>query len=245
MFFSTPTALYPKRPIWAVTDHESERFIVPLVTLMIIVEHDIGWLVWTSPPFEPHWSLNFMRQKITWLWVCVPARCCFLRPLVCGTRSFLLANGKLQSESEDGTDGKVSRWKLDYRCPSYLICIAVGDFERVNDGSVDGVEIAYFAPRGQNGDGDLMRAFDKTPDMIRWIQKKLQTPFPWPKYFQLACADVGGAMENISLVRSSLLIFLLPGDLVRSISTGRYFCIGTQILGRSSEYPRDGSYVFR
>jgi hypothetical protein len=46
-----------------------------------------------------------------------------------------LANGAFVGEkvSQDGTM-KTTSWKLDsHVCPSYLICIAVGDFEQVGD----------------------------------------------------------------------------------------------------------------
>jgi aminopeptidase N len=36
--------------------------------------------------------------------------------------------------------------------------------------------------------------------MIRWLQTKLNCPFPWPKYYQVASPAIRGAMENISLV---------------------------------------------
>ena len=46
----------------------------------------------------------------------------------------------------------------------------------------------------------LERSFRRTADMLRWLPEKLGTPFPYPKYFQIALPFVGGAMENISLV---------------------------------------------
>lgn len=110
----------------------------------------------------------------------------------------ILANGLLQSETDNGDGTKTAHWNLDFPCPSYLACIALGDLVRYDDESVGDIQCSYFAPSTYTADG-LKRAFDRTPAMLRWIQNKLG-PFPFKKYFQFAGPFVGGAMENISLV---------------------------------------------
>ena len=112
-----------------------------------------------------------------------------------------LANGKLIKEefSADKTL-KTTHWELkEAPCPTYLICVAVGHLVEVEDETVDNIPIKYYAPKNTPADW-LKRSFDKTPAMMKWIQKKLDYPFPWPKYFQIASPSIGGAMENISLV---------------------------------------------
>lgn len=116
----------------------------------------------------------------------------------------ILANGLLESEEshEDGT--KTWRWRLDYPCPSYLVCVAGGELVRVEGGvhvTPDGreVEVAAFAPPPYTPE-HLERSFGKTKDMIDWLSAKLDAPFPFPKYYQVAIPGIGGAMENISLV---------------------------------------------
>ncbi|KAI7881545.1 hypothetical protein K492DRAFT_230251 [Lichtheimia hyalospora FSU 10163] len=109
-----------------------------------------------------------------------------------------LANGKLVSdETKDGYT--TTRWQLDYPCPSYLVCFAVGEFISVDAGQVDGRPIKYFTVEGYK-EADLDRAFNKTPEMIRWLETKVGVTFPWPKYYQIALPAIRGAMENISLV---------------------------------------------
>ncbi|KAL7752054.1 hypothetical protein RI367_002583 [Sorochytrium milnesiophthora] len=118
-----------------------------------------------------------------------------------------VANGRLVGEdsADNNTDGgwKTTHYALDYPCPSYLLCLAVGEFEQVDDGTARGahgdIPLRYLAVKG-TPHGDIRRAFDQTPGMIKWLSEKLNTPFPWPKYFQIANPDMGGAMENISLV---------------------------------------------
>ena len=111
----------------------------------------------------------------------------------------VLANGELTGIEvhEDGTH--TASWRLNWRCPSYLACFAIGDFVRADDESVDDVEIAYFTTR-EYAEADLRRSFGRTPQMLRWIQKRLGMAYPFPKYFQFAGRAIGGAMENISLV---------------------------------------------
>lgn len=111
----------------------------------------------------------------------------------------ILANGELKGEElhDDGT--KTATWVLDYPCPSYIICFAIGDFTRADDGEFDGKPIAYFGARDKTPE-DLMRSFGRTKPMLEWMVKKLDQPFPFPKYYQFALPAFGGAMENISLV---------------------------------------------
>jgi len=111
----------------------------------------------------------------------------------------ILANGELVGEEvhDDGT--KTAHWRLDFPCPSYLTCFAVGDFVRAEDGEFRGRPLAYFAPREFTED-DLRRSFGRTGEMLEYLAEKLDMELPYPKYFQFAATGVGGAMENISLV---------------------------------------------
>ena len=118
-------------------------------------------------------------------------------------RFTILANGALIGEitHDDGT--KTAHWRLEQPCPSYLICFAIGDFIRVDDGVFDdgqkNIPLAYFCTREHTAE-DLARSFSPTRAMMAWMTDKLDMPFPYPKYFQFAVPGVFGAMENISLV---------------------------------------------
>ncbi|MEZ5993556.1 MAG: M1 family aminopeptidase [Planctomycetota bacterium] len=111
----------------------------------------------------------------------------------------ILANGELVKEEEHDDGTKTAHWELKQRCPSYLTCFALGDFTRCDDGEHNGKPIAYFSSREFSAE-DLKRTFGRTGSMLDWITKKLDDPFPFPKYFQFALPGIGGAMENISLV---------------------------------------------
>ena len=97
----------------------------------------------------------------------------------------ILANGLLVSETDDGNGRKTAHWKLDFPCPSYLVCMAVGHFTRFEDESVDGRAIEYYAGATIPAE-DLQRSFGRSPEMMRWLEQRLGVPFPFKKYFQLA-----------------------------------------------------------
>ncbi len=115
----------------------------------------------------------------------------------------ILANGaKTKEVIKKGT--KTTTWKLDFPCPSYLTCFAIGDFSVFDHGEFKGkgsmpIPVAYFAEK-KHAPEDLKRSFGRTKNMLSWMTKKLGVAFPFPKYYQFALPDIGGAMENISLV---------------------------------------------
>ena len=118
-------------------------------------------------------------------------------------RFTILANGYLVGEELHGDGTKSAHWRLEQRCPSYLICFAAGEFVRADDGAFDDGEkripLAYFCSP-QHTSQDLLRSFGRTGAMLAWMTARLGRPFPYPKYFQWTAPGVSGAMENISLV---------------------------------------------
>ena len=114
-------------------------------------------------------------------------------------RFTILAGGAPVGDTDHGDGTHTAHWHLDYPCPSYLTCFAIGDFVRCDDGAHAGVPIAYFTTPPFTPD-DLRRAFGRTGAMLAWMTRKLDMPFPFPKYYQFALLGFGGAMENISLV---------------------------------------------
>ncbi len=114
-----------------------------------------------------------------------------------------LANGAKVGElvHDDGT--RSTHWRLDVPCPSYLLCFVAGELVEWDGGAHLGPEglvpVACFAPAPVTEE-DLARSFGPTVEMLDWITRKLDSPYPFPKYYQFAVPGIGGAMENISLV---------------------------------------------
>jgi len=111
----------------------------------------------------------------------------------------VVCGGVLTGEEDHGDGTKTAHWKLDHPCPSYLACVAAGRLVRCPDGDVDGRELVYWGVPPTTPD-DLARTFGRTAEMMRWMERRLGRPFPYPKYHQLALPEIGGAMENITLV---------------------------------------------
>jgi aminopeptidase N len=104
------------------------------------------------------------------------------------SRFTIVANGYLVEEVEhedaerQGT--KTAHWRLEQPCPSYLICFAIGDFTRADDGAFhDGekeIPCAYFCSP-EHSTEDLLRTFGRTKTMLAWMTQKLDMPFPYPQ----------------------------------------------------------------
>lgn len=113
-----------------------------------------------------------------------------------------LANGELVSEQTVGNE-KVSHWEMKQVTPSYLICVAVGRFVVADGGEHHGKPIKFFGVKGGRHpytEEDLAFTFGRTKEMIEFMENKVHFELPWPKYYQFCVGDVGGAMENSSLV---------------------------------------------
>eukprot|EP01125_Pyxidicula_operculata_P003644 TRINITY_DN1482_c0_g1_i2.p1 TRINITY_DN1482_c0_g1~~TRINITY_DN1482_c0_g1_i2.p1 ORF type:complete len:821 (-),score=148.15 TRINITY_DN1482_c0_g1_i2:74-2536(-) len=113
-----------------------------------------------------------------------------------------VANGLCVGKVKDGS-WDVTHWKLDYPCPSYLICFGAGNLHEVLEKrpSKNGIEIKYLAPTNVKKE-DIVTSFAETPDIMDWLEDKLGIEYPFKnvKYYQLVHPLTNsGAMENISL----------------------------------------------
>jgi len=171
------------------------------------VDHPRTGLLFSGPdalyPNAPRWAATDHETERARYWLpCVdhPSVRTTLDIRVRANREFTILGPGLLVGGEDCGDGtRIAHWRLEQPCPSYLLCVAVGDFVRGEGGEVDGREIAFFGPAPATKE-NLERSFGPTAEMMHWMQKRLGVPFPYPKYFQFACDGIGGAMENISLV---------------------------------------------
>lgn len=113
-----------------------------------------------------------------------------------------LANGELVSEEVEG-EVKVTKWEMKQITPSYLLCVAIGKFLKADGGKLKGKSLAFFAPVGGRRtytEEDLALTFGRTREMIEFMENKVHYEMPWSKYYQWSCGEIGGAMENSSLV---------------------------------------------
>ncbi|HEY8459231.1 MAG TPA: M1 family aminopeptidase [Blastocatellia bacterium] len=108
---------------------------------------------------------------------------------------FALSNGELLSVRENDGD-RTYHWRLSQPAPAYLVTIAIGEYEAIEDDS-GGLPIAYYVYKDRVPEG--RRLFAKTPQMIEFFSKTFGYAYPYPKYAQILVDDfLFGAMENVS-----------------------------------------------
>ena len=198
---------YDGRQIRLAWEEPFQRGEVRRVRIDYSVEDPVSGLHFDGPdggyPDRPRWVATDHETERARYWLpCVDhptVRTTFSYVLTASADLTILAGGLQESEIDNGDGTKTARWRLDYPCPSYLACFAIGDLVRADDRRVGDREIAYFGARGRTSVEDLARSFGRTPEIMEWLESKLG-PFPFPKYFQFALPAFGGAMENISLV---------------------------------------------
>ncbi|MHA1810624.1 MAG: M1 family aminopeptidase [Candidatus Heimdallarchaeaceae archaeon] len=176
-----------------------------------IVQQPISGLYFSYPdneyPNRPIYVVaDHETQRASYWLPCIDhtsVRCTIDFELTSDISHTILANGQLLLEKENDDGSKTAHWKLEHPCPAYLLTIAVGEFIEYKDRDVDAgkglIPLRYYTTQNYVPE-DLKRAFDRTPAMLEWLSKKFKTPIEWSKYYQVATARHGGAMENISFV---------------------------------------------
>ena len=108
----------------------------------------------------------------------------------------VVSNGELVEVKEDG-DYKIHHWHQKQVHPTYLMALAVGEFDVIQDQWQD-VPVTYYVAKGRKDQGQL--TMGKTPQMIEFFSEKYGYKYAYPKYAQVCAADfIFGGMENTSV----------------------------------------------
>ncbi|MFT4032554.1 MAG: M1 family metallopeptidase [Siphonobacter sp.] len=107
-----------------------------------------------------------------------------------------LSNGKLISSTLDTARNlRTDYWRQNLPHAPYLTFVGAGNFAVVSDSSVHGIPVQYYVEKPYAKYAKAI--FGRTPEMIRFFEKRFGVPFVWDKYAQIAVRDfVSGAMEN-------------------------------------------------
>jgi len=109
----------------------------------------------------------------------------------------VISNGRLVSEQMDSDSGlKAVCWLQDKPHVNYLIALVAGNLGKIQSKYKD-IPIAFYTPVSQIKYAE--NSFKDTADMLKFYEKEIGVPYPWDKYYQAACEDFGGGMENTSL----------------------------------------------
>lgn len=104
-----------------------------------------------------------------------------------------LSNGLCIASTEDG-GWRTDHWRQERPHATYLVSLAIGDFEIVRD-EWRGIPVEYYVERGLGS--DARPSLGKTPAMIEFFSEYLQTPYPYEKYAQVAVRYfTAGGMEH-------------------------------------------------
>ncbi|MEO0519114.1 MAG: M1 family metallopeptidase [Cyanobacteria bacterium P01_A01_bin.116] len=105
----------------------------------------------------------------------------------------VVSNGELVGTKSEGSD-KIYHWKLDKVHPSYLMTLAIGDFEAIKDTWKDR-SVSYYFEKGRKAEAKL--TMGKTPQMIDALSRWFGYDYPFANYDQVCVSDfIFGGMEN-------------------------------------------------
>lgn len=107
-----------------------------------------------------------------------------------------VSNGELIDTVEDG-DTKIFHWLQKQVHPTYLMALAVGDFDVIQDHWQD-IPVTYYVEKGKKDQAQL--TMGKTPAMVEFFSDKFGYKYAFPQYAQVCAADfIFGGMENTSI----------------------------------------------
>ena len=119
-----------------------------------------------------------------------------------------VSNGALVETKDNGAT-RTFRWKLDVPHVSYLISVAVADFNVFHDDH-NGLPLDYYVGKGVD-EATARRAFGKTPKIVAFFDEVTGKKYPYPKYAQVVVPEfTWGGMENISATTMNDVIIRDP-----------------------------------
>lgn len=108
----------------------------------------------------------------------------------------VVSNGGLIDIRVDG-DYKIYHWYQKQVHPTYLMALAVGEFDVIQDQWQD-IPVTYYVEKGRKDQGQI--TMGKTPRMIQFLSNRYGYRYAFPKYAQVCAADfIFGGMENTSV----------------------------------------------
>jgi aminopeptidase N len=108
---------------------------------------------------------------------------------------FALGNGELVERRDEGAK-TIFRYRQEIPHSTYLVTMVAGPFVEVAQPGAS-IPIYYYVLPGREADGE--RSFGKTPAMVAVFEQRLDSPYPYARYSQIAVSDfIFGGMENTS-----------------------------------------------
>jgi alanyl aminopeptidase len=128
-----------------------------------------------------------------------------------------LSNTPVISETDDGGGMKTVKFAETKPLPSYLVAIAVGDFDFVDAGTTGQkhTRVRIVTPHGRGSEAKY--AAETTPTIVNLLEKYFEIPYPYEKLDEVAIPLAGYAMEHPGIVTygASLIITKPEADTLR------------------------------
>jgi aminopeptidase N len=121
-------------------------------------------------------------------------------------------NGTRQSVEVVGTDSLLTHWSIQEEIPTYLACVAVGNYTEAVSSfpSTQGFDIPIYLIAQANDTTDMKNSMVNLSDCLMGFENKLG-PYRWPKVGYCAVPFNGGAMEHATSIAYPL--FAVDGTL--------------------------------
>ncbi|MEX0996481.1 MAG: M1 family metallopeptidase [Flavobacteriaceae bacterium] len=147
--------------------------------------------VWTQGQgkYTSHWlpSIDDVNDKIIFnLSITAPAE------------FVVLANGRLEKQSPIINDQKQWKYTMNNPMSSYLVAIAMGNFENQSETSSSGIPLQYhYTPENES---KVEPTYRYTKRMFDFLEEEIGVGYPWENYKQVPVRDfLYAGMENTTL----------------------------------------------
>lgn len=110
----------------------------------------------------------------------------------------VISNGRMMKLDEHSDGTRTFHWACGVPNTTYLIAVAVGQFDSLVETSSSGVRCVYYCRRGLGS--WLAHSMEETPHMMDYFETMLGVPFPYEQYAQVMVTDfIHGGMENAGM----------------------------------------------
>lgn len=157
----------------------------------IDLDNDRNWdQIWTQGQgkYTSNWlpSIDDLNDKITWT-----------IQITSPDNKTVIANGKLE-EIKPAASQKVWTYKMEHPMSSYLLALAVGDYEVKKEISLSGVPLEFYYYAGQESKVDA--TYDSSRAIFDFLESEIGVSYPWQNYKQVPVKDfLYSGMENTGM----------------------------------------------
>ncbi|MDQ3629380.1 MAG: M1 family metallopeptidase [Actinomycetota bacterium] len=179
---------------------------------------DIAGLGWTTMQDGSVWTMQEPFGALTWYPVNdQPGDKAYYDATITSNGGFTnVFNGSVVHTDTDG-DTTTTSWHVAEPAASYLVTVAIGDYEAIEDEGSDGLPVTYWVEPDSNAP---MHYLEETPDMLAYLDELLG-PYPF-ETAGLVVVPSASAMETQETTTIGEALFLADEVRVRGVLLHEY-----------------------